>query len=53
MDLEEIGGRIEGPEGDRNSIGRSTEPNKLYPWDPLNHQPKNTHRLDIGLFAHM
>ena len=44
-----------GAEGDRNSTGRLTESTNLYPWGPqsLNHQPKNIHRLDLGLPAHM
>ena len=29
---ERVGGRIEGPEGDRNSIGRPTESNNLDLW---------------------
>ena len=50
-----VGGRIEGPEGDRNSTGRPTESTNLDPWGSqrLNHQPKNIHRLDLGLPAHM
>ena len=49
-----IGGRIEEPKGDRNSTGKPKESN-LDPWDPqsLNHPPKNIHRLDPGLSAHM
>jgi hypothetical protein len=48
-------GRIVGHKGDRNSTGRPTESINLYPWDSqsLNHQPKNVHRLDPGLAAHM
>jgi hypothetical protein len=44
-----IGG--EDPEGDRNSIGRQTESTNLDPWgsQSLNHQPKNTYGLDLGL----
>jgi hypothetical protein len=45
-----IGGRI-GTEGDKNSKGRPRESNNLDPWGSqrLNHQPKNIHRLDLGL----
>jgi hypothetical protein len=50
-----IRGRFEGPEGDRNSKGRPTESTNLDPWGSqnLNHQPKNIHRLDLGLPTHM
>jgi hypothetical protein len=49
------GGRTAGPEGDRNSTGRPTESTNLDPWDSqsLNQQPKNIHRLDLCLPAHM
>ena len=41
--------------GDRNSTGRPTESTNLDPWgfQRLNHQPKNIHRLDLGLPTHM
>jgi hypothetical protein len=50
-----IEGRIAGLYGDRNSTGRQTESTNLDPWGSqrLNHQPKNTHRLDIDLSVHM
>jgi len=50
-----IGGRIVGPEGDRNSTGRPTETTNLDPWGSqiLIHEPKNIHRLDLGLPAHI
>jgi hypothetical protein len=50
-----IGERITGPEGDRNSTGRPTESTNLDSWDSqsLNHEPKNIHRLDLSLPAHM
>ena len=50
-----LGGRIVSPEGDRNSTGRQTELTNLDPWGSqrLNHQPKNIHRLDLGLPAHI
>jgi hypothetical protein len=40
-----IGGRIAGPEWDRNSTGRSTESINLDPWGSqrLNHQLKSIH----------
>jgi hypothetical protein len=31
-DYGRVGGRIEGPKGDRNSTGRLTESNNLDPW---------------------
>jgi hypothetical protein len=48
-------GRIVDLEDDRYTIGRPTELTNLVPWDSqsLNHQPKNRHRLDLGLPAHM
>jgi hypothetical protein len=50
-----IGGRIEAPEGDRNSTGRKTESTDLYPLgsQTLNHQLKNIYRVVIGLLVHM
>jgi hypothetical protein len=41
-----IGGRIEGPEGNRNFTGRHTESTNLDPWDSqsLNHQTIYTAR---------
>jgi hypothetical protein len=50
-----IGGRIVGPEGDRNFTGRPTESTNLNPWgsQSLNHQPKNILGLDLCLPAHM
>jgi hypothetical protein len=50
-----VGGRIKGLEGDRYSTRRPTESTSLDNWDSqrLNHQPKNTHRLDLGLPVHM
>ena len=53
-----VGGRTEGPRGDKNSTGRPTESTNLDPWGSqrLNHQPKNIHELDLvfpPLFAHM
>ena len=47
------GERIVGPH--RNFTGRPTESTNLDPWgsQKLNHQPKNIHRLDLGLPAHM
>jgi hypothetical protein len=44
-----------GPKGDKNSTGRQTESTNLDPWgsQSLNHQPKNIHRLDLGLPVHM
>ena len=52
---ERIGGKNSGTEGDRNSRGRPPEPTNLDSWDSqnLNHQPKNIHRLDLGLPIHM
>jgi hypothetical protein len=53
-DLEETydrrGERIASP-GDRNPTGRSTTSTNLDLWSShtLNHQPKNIHRLDLGL----
>ena len=46
-----IEGRIAGLYGDRNSTGRQTESTNLDPWgsQSLNHQPKNTYGLDLGL----
>jgi hypothetical protein len=43
-----IVGRISGPEGDRNSIGRPTESTNLDPWgsQSLNHQLKKILGLD-------
>ena len=43
------------PEMDRNSTGRPTvltTPDP-YRFQSLNHQPKNIHRLDLGLPAHI
>ena len=50
-----VGGRIVSPEGDKNSAGRPTELTNLDPWgsQSLNHQPKNIHGLNLGLFTHM
>jgi hypothetical protein len=50
-----IGGTVVDPGGDRNSPGRPTELTNLDPWGSqrLNHQPKNTHGLELGLDAHM
>jgi hypothetical protein len=53
---ERIGGRIVGLEGDRNSTGRPTESTKLgnpSGFQSLNHQPRNIHRLDLGLPTYM
>jgi hypothetical protein len=49
---ERIEGKIAGPERDRNSTGRPTESTNLDP-QSLNHQPKNIHGLDLGLYTHM
>ena len=45
-----VGGRTEGPEGDRNSIGRPTESTNMDPWGSqrLDRQPKNIPRLALG-----
>jgi hypothetical protein len=45
-----VGGRIEGPEWDRNSTGRPTESTNLDLWSSqrLSHQPKNIPRLERG-----
>ena len=42
---------MKGCKVDRNSIGRQTESTNLDPWgsQSLNHQPKNTYGLDLGL----
>jgi hypothetical protein len=59
MELEDscgrLGGKIVGPEGDRNSTKRPTESINLEPWDAqtLNHNPKNICKLDLGIPAHM
>lgn len=59
MELREAYGRvkrrIEGPKEYRDSTGRPTESTNLDPWgsQSLNHQPKNIHRLDLGLPTHM
>ena len=44
-----VGGRIMGPEGDRNSTGRSSESTNLDPlgYQSLNYQPKSEHRLHL------
>jgi hypothetical protein len=36
-----IGGRIMGPEGDKNSTGRLTESTNLDPWDSLESETTN------------
>ena len=45
-----IGGRINSPEGDRNSTGRPTESTNLNPWGSqrLNHQPKSINVLEMA-----
>lgn len=50
-----IGGRIVGPDRDRNSIGRPAESTNLDLWGSpsLIHQPKNIHSLDLGLPTHV
>jgi hypothetical protein len=50
-----VEGTIVGPKGNRNSTGRPTESANPDPWgcQSLNYQPKNIHRLDLGLSAHM
>jgi hypothetical protein len=50
-----IGGRIAGPEGNRNSIGRPRESTSLDPWGSqrLNQQPKSIQWQELGLPAHM
>jgi len=50
-----IGGRIAGPQGDRNSTERPTQSTNLDPRgsQSLNFQSKNIHRLYLGLPAHM
>jgi hypothetical protein len=40
-----VGGRLEGPKKERNSIGRPRESTNLR----LKHKPKSKHRLDLGL----
>ena len=42
---------VAGPKEDWNSTGRPIESINLDPWGSqrLNHQPKNIHRLDLGL----
>lgn len=45
-----IGGKIADPEEDRNSIVRPTESESLGLSET---EPKNIHRLDFGLNAHM
>ena len=39
----------------RNSAGRATESTNLDPWvsQSLNHQPKNVHRLNLGLLSNV
>jgi hypothetical protein len=46
-----VGGRAEGPKGDRNSTGKPKESTNLDPWSSqkLNYQPKSIHRLDLEL----
>ena len=43
------------PSGDRNSTGRPTESTNLDSWGSqrMSHQPKNIHRLNLGLPVHM
>jgi hypothetical protein len=50
-----IGERTVGPEGVRHSTASLTLSTNLDSWDfeNLNHQPKNSHGLDLGLTAHM
>lgn len=50
-----VGRRIEGPEGDRNSMERPTELTNLDPWgsQKLNHQLKSIHGLDLGFHTYM
>lgn len=50
-----IGGKMVGPEKDRNSTGRPTESPNPDSWasQSLNHQTKNIHGLDLGLPTHM
>jgi hypothetical protein len=44
-----------GPKGSSNTTYRPTESTNLDTWGSqrLNHQPKNIHRVDLGLPAHM
>jgi hypothetical protein len=50
-----IGGRIVGPEGDRNSTGRPTESTNLDTLGFSEYEPPNKEHiwLDLGLLAHM
>jgi hypothetical protein len=50
-----IVGNIVGLKGDRNSTERATESTNLDPLgsQSLNHQPKNIHKLNLGLPTNM
>jgi hypothetical protein len=50
-----LGGRIVGPEGDRNSTGKPTESTNQGPWGSqrLTYQPKNIYGLNLDLPEHM
>ena len=50
-----LGWRLGCSKGDENSTGRRAEWINLDLWgsQSLNHQPKNIHRLDLGLATHM
>jgi len=50
-----IAGRIVKLRWDRNCTGRPKESTNLNSWESqrLSHQPKNIHRVDKGLSAHM
>jgi hypothetical protein len=50
-----IGGRIAGPQGDRNSTGRPTDSTNPDSWgsQSLNHQPKYIHGVVLDLPAHV
>ena len=50
-----VGGRIEEPSGDKNSIGGPTKSTTLNPWgsQSLNHQPKSIQEMNLGILTHM
>jgi hypothetical protein len=44
-----VGGRIEGPEGDRNSTGRPTKSTHLDPWELSDTEPPTKEHTQTGV----